>query len=76
MPRLTVLWFGPLREARGVDSETLQTAATTPAALWDELLPDRQRSGTAVALDDELASWADPLAGHGVVAFLPPVAGG
>lgn len=76
MPRLTVLWFGPLRDARGADSETLETAAATPAGLWEELLPGRPRSGTAVALDDELATWADPLDGHALVAFLPPVAGG
>jgi molybdopterin converting factor subunit 1 len=80
MPNLTVQYFAILREQRGLSRESLATAATTPASLYDELrarhhftLPsDRVRAavnGEFVAADASLPDGSE-------VTFIPPVAGG
>ena len=80
MLTLQVQYFAILREQRGVAQEQLTTAATTPAALYDELrgrhhftLPgDRIRA----AVNDAFVDSAAPLANGDRVVFIPPVAGG
>jgi molybdopterin converting factor subunit 1 len=80
MLTLHVQYFAILREQRGLTQETLATAATTPAALYDELrtrhaftLPaDRIRA----AVNDEFVPATAPLRDGDRVVFIPPVAGG
>jgi molybdopterin converting factor subunit 1 len=80
MLTLQVQYFAILREQRGVSHEQLTTAATTPAALYDELrgrhhftLPgDRIRA----AVNDAFVDSAAPLSNGDRVVFIPPVAGG
>ena len=80
MKNITVQYFAILREQRGLTQEKLATAASTTAALYDELrarhdftLPgDRVRA----AVNDEFVSAAAELREGDRVVFIPPVAGG
>ena len=79
-----VIYFAWLRERIGVPRESLQTAALTVADLVAELSAREERYALAfgdlasvrVALDQELADFAAPLAGVREVAFFPPMTGG
>ncbi len=78
--RLNVRYFAVLREQAGRSTEQLETQASTPRELYDEL---RQRRGLTlapeflrVAVNDEFGDWRSPLADGDTVVFLPPVAGG
>jgi len=78
--RLHVRYFALLREQAGRGAEELETQATTPRELYEEL---RARRGLTlapeflrVAVNDEFGDWRSPLADGDTVVFLPPVAGG
>ncbi|MFI4867722.1 MAG: NTP transferase domain-containing protein [Steroidobacterales bacterium] len=78
--RLHVRYFAMLREQAGRSTEELETQATTPRELYEEL---RRRRGLTlapeflrVAVNDEFGDWRSPLANGDTVVFLPPVAGG
>ncbi len=81
---LTVLYFAWLRERVGLPSEAVETEAATVAELVDELRGREERYAAAfadmaavrVAVDQELADLAAPLAGAREVAFFPPMTGG
>ncbi len=77
-------FFASIREAVGTGSESLSTAATTLAALRDELIArggpwaealGRERA-VRVSLDQTMADEAAPLRDGAEVAFFPPVTGG
>jgi molybdopterin converting factor subunit 1 len=78
--KVTVQYFALLREQRGLTEETLETAAVTPVALYEELrarhgftLPaDRVRA----AVNGEFVAADAALQPGDVVVFIPPVAGG
>ena len=80
MISVMVQYFAILREQRGLAEEKLSTAATTPAALYDELrtrhgftLPaDRVRA----AVNEEFVGATSALKDGDAVVFIPPVAGG
>ncbi len=79
--RVTVHWYGPLRDRRGCVSEEVETGAASLDALWSELmtahaLPPRRELALAVAVGDDLATWNTAPAAGDAIAFLPPVAGG
>jgi molybdenum cofactor guanylyltransferase len=78
--RLRVRYFAVLREQAGRSTEELETQASTPRELYEEL---RRRRGLTlspeflrVAVNDEFGDWRSPLADGDTVVFLPPVAGG
>jgi molybdenum cofactor guanylyltransferase len=78
--RLDVRYFAVLREQAGRSTEELETQATTPRELYEEL---RRRRGLTlspeflrVAVNDEFGDWRSPLSDGDTVVFLPPVAGG
>ncbi len=81
---LRVLYFAWLRERIGESAELLDTRAATVADLVAELRGREERYALAfsdmaavrVALDQELADLAAPLAGVREVAFFPPMTGG
>ena len=80
MTGVQVLYFASLRQAAGVESETVQTAAGDLAGLYAQL---RTQHGFAwdtqhlrVAVDGTFARWDDALAEGAQVAFIPPVSGG
>ena len=75
-----IQYFAILREQRGLGRESLATAATTAAALYDEL---RTRHGFSLpvdrvraAINEEFVAWDTPLRDGQTVVFIPPVAGG
>ena len=80
MLSVNVQYFAILREQRGLAQEQLTTAATTPAALYEELrarhrftLPaDRVRA----AVNDEFVATTTLLRTGDRVVFIPPIAGG
>lgn len=84
MSEIRVLYFAWLRERVGMSSETVTTAAPDVTALVDELRGREERyeaafadlSALRVALDQEEADFASPLAGVREIAFFPPVTGG
>jgi molybdenum cofactor guanylyltransferase len=78
--RLKVRYFALLREQAGRSTEELETQASTPRELYDEL---RHRRGLTlapeflrVAVNDEFGDWRSPLSDGDTVVFLPPMAGG
>jgi sulfur-carrier protein len=80
MITVTVQYFAILREQRGLNEEKISTAATTPAALYEQLraqhpftLPgDRVRA----AVNDTFVASTAPLREGDRIVFIPPVAGG
>lgn len=80
MIEVTVRWFAAYRELTGVESETVQSDAATPAALFDALRDRHPRLGrrdsALVAINDEMADWTAPLADGDTILFFPPVSGG
>jgi sulfur-carrier protein len=81
-PGLTVRvrLFASLREAMGWAEQRLTTAAgTTPASLWPQLDPPDGEALPAtvrVAINQQFADPATPLADGDELAFLPPISGG
>lgn len=81
---ITVRYFASVREAMGCSSESLQTQASTLAALRDELVARGGAGGEALApgravrmaLDQVMADETTPLRDGCEVAFFPPVTGG
>jgi molybdopterin converting factor subunit 1 len=73
-------YFALLREQRGLASETVQTAAATARALYQELAAAHGFTlgleRVKVAINNEFASWDHALAANDSVVFIPPVAGG
>ncbi len=80
MPAIEVLYFGPLREKRGLARESLETKAQDAAMLYEELKRrfsfDLPRQRLKVAINDTFSDWEKPLAEGDTVVFIPPVAGG
>ena len=80
MISVEVQYFASLREQAGCQRESLETGATTPAELYDEVREKHaislSRRSLKVAVNDDFADWSAPLADGDRVVFLPPVAGG
>jgi molybdopterin converting factor subunit 1 len=78
--QVQVRYFAMLREQAGCGEERVETGASTPAALYEEL---RGRHGFSVpagrlqvAVNDDFVAWDSPLAAGDRVVFIPPIAGG
>lgn len=80
MKKITVQYFAILREERGVNEETVETEATTPAALYEELKLRHRLSLPAervrAAVNEAFVSNGTLLCEGDRVVFIPPVAGG
>jgi len=79
MITVTIEYFAILREHAGVNQETLQTDAGTPAQLFVELgalygFPELETM--KVAINDEFDDWDVQLNDGDSIVFIPPVAGG
>ena len=75
-----VLYFASLRDAAGVESESVDSTAVHLRGLYEDL---QRRHGFAlpvsqlrVAVDGAFARWDDALRDGSEVAFIPPVSGG
>lgn len=80
MITVSIRYFALLREQRGASSESLETAAATPTALYNEL---RERHGFTLpadrvraAVNGEFVPADAPLPSNAEIVFIPPVAGG
>lgn len=80
MRNVHIHYFAILREQRGLNEESLETAASTTADLYEEL---RERHGFSlpiarmrVIVNDSFVDWAHTLSDGDRVVFVPPVAGG
>jgi molybdopterin converting factor subunit 1 len=80
MRRVSLRYYALLREQAGRQSETVDTSAETPAALYAELaarhgfrLPSSQ---LRVAVNAAFSDWDGKLEDGDEVVFIPPVAGG
>ncbi len=82
--KVRIMYFASIREAVGTGTESLETAATTIAALRDELIArgggyaDSLARGKALraALNQTLSDESAALVEGAEVAFFPPVTGG
>ncbi len=80
MKTLTVNYFAIFREQAGCDEEVVESTATNPAELFEELRV--RHAGLEAfhhmkyAVNDELAAADAALADGDRVLFFPPVAGG
>lgn len=75
-----IQYFGLLAERRGLADETTASAATTPAAIYQEIA-SRHPLGMAMSdlravVNEAFASWDQPLKDCDHIAFLPPMSGG
>lgn len=73
-------YYAQLRDEAGCSSETLESAATTPAELYIELDSQHgfslQQSQLKVAINDSFAEWTSNLSDGDLIVFMPPMAGG
>jgi molybdopterin converting factor subunit 1 len=80
MPRIHLRYYALLREQAGRQSETIETAAPTPSALYAELAARHgfrlAESQLKVAVNARFTNWSTALAEGDEVVFIPPVAGG
>ncbi|MEI8297015.1 MAG: MoaD/ThiS family protein [Pseudomonadota bacterium] len=80
MTSIDVQYYALLREQAGVSRERVDTPATTPAALYEELQArygfTLARAQLRVAINGEFADWNAVLPLGAEVVFIPPVAGG
>ncbi len=80
MPRLHLHYYALLREQAGRQTETVDTTASTPLALYAELAARHRFRLPAtllrVAVNAQFADWERKLADGDEVVFIPPVAGG
>lgn len=81
--KLTIRYFGGIRERLGADSEVLDVAAAEPTVddLWRALLeahPELEgtRGSTRVAVNREFATSETTLRSEDEIALIPPVSGG
>lgn len=79
MAAVTVLYFASLRDAAGLERESVQHDGDLPslyAALQARHGFALPREQLRVALDGAFARWDTPLHEGAEVAFIPPVSGG
>ena len=77
---IVVRYFALLREQRGCDEETVETAAANAQDLFNELQAlyglGLNPSSMKVVVNEEFCEWTQPIQSGDEVAFVPPVAGG
>jgi molybdenum cofactor guanylyltransferase len=78
--QLKIQYYALMREQAGRSEETLETSASTPARLYEELVErygfTLSRDQLKVAVNSEFSDWSRPLKIGDAVVFIPPVAGG
>jgi molybdopterin converting factor subunit 1 len=77
---IRIQYFAVLREQAGRSEEQIETAAATPAELYEQVRAAHRftlpRAMLRVAVNDEFCDWSTPLQPGDRVVFIPPVAGG
>ncbi len=77
---IDVHYYALFRDARGKDTETVTTRASSPRELYEELgLDSTLRIDTGflrVAVNDAFTTWDVPLRDGDLVVFIAPTSGG
>ncbi len=80
MSRVRIRFFALFREEAGTDEIWVDTEAASLGGLFaemgDRLNISHELPGVKVAVNDEMASFDDPVEDGATVLFFPPVAGG
>lgn len=80
MKTIHIHYFAILREERGCNQDTIDSAAGSLSELYSDLQSrfnlSMPQSRMRVALNSEFVDWDSPVASGDEVAFIPPVAGG
>ena len=80
MNQIKVRYFAAFREATGIETEQVDTTATSAAELFSECAGRfdglQPYSAAMVAINDEMSDWDTQLVDGDEVLFFPPVAGG
>ena len=75
-----IQYYALMREQSGRSTESLETSAPTPQALYAELVHrypfTLNQDQLKVAVNGEFCDWSRALQGGDAVVFIPPVAGG
>jgi molybdopterin converting factor small subunit len=78
--QLKIQYYALMREQAGRSEEILESTASTPADLYEELAArygfTLSRDRLKVAVNGEFSDWSRSLNVHDAVVFIPPVAGG
>jgi molybdenum cofactor guanylyltransferase len=78
--QLKIQYYALMREQAGRSEETIETSASTPAGLYEELVArygfTLSRDQLKVAVNSEFSDWSRKLNVGDAVVFIPPVAGG
>ena len=78
--KMTVRYFAAFREATGLETEPVESAATTTGDLFAECRARHvgleSYETSLVAINDEMARWDSAVTEGDEVLFFPPVAGG
>jgi len=78
--QLKIQYYALMREQAGRSEEMLETSASTPAGLYEELVArygfTLSRDQLKVAVNSEFSDWSRKLNVGDAVVFIPPVAGG
>jgi molybdenum cofactor guanylyltransferase len=78
--QLKIQYYALMREQAGRSEETLETTASTPGGLYQELVArygfTLSRDQLKVAVNSEFSDWSRKLNVGDAVVFIPPVAGG
>ena len=77
---ITLHYYAMLREKAGISTETVETDATTPLALFEELSErhhfDLDPTRIGIAINNEMTAWETAISDGDQITFIPPVAGG
>lgn len=77
---VTVRYFAAFREATGLETEAVETAASTTGGLFEECCHRHHGleawASSLVAVNDEMAQWDSAISEGDEILFFPPVAGG
>ena len=78
--KIHVCYYAALREARGLNSEMVDTNSKTASELYDELQKKfhfkLRQDQIRPAINNEFCDWSRPLKSDDEIVFIPPVAGG
>lgn len=78
--KINIRYFAAFREATGLETEVVETLASTTGVLFNECRGRHNGlenfTSSLVAINDEMAQWESSIKEDDEVLFFPPVAGG
>ena len=80
MKKITVLFFGKLKETWKTNKTELESNCSSVDSLYSELLEKTadkpHKPSIKVAINDEFVDWDTAIKDGDIIAFLPPASGG